>query len=185
VSIRPTEIPALLASEALETSIRLQWPRYGAVRVGYSVVEISALQTVISRVAFKRLELVSSILAGTMAQGLASFLPLIYLDDDGHDRIAFGPLVERAGDRLLLIDGVHRSLAAHHAGLDSIYVAVIEPENALPPPGAVYGLLDSETVHTDAPRLPLFPGRASDHFRPSARFTAEAERGLLTRMTHR
>ena len=67
-----------------------------------------------------------------------AYPPLAYRDDDDRDRIAFGPLVERAGDRLMLIDGVHRSLAAGYAGMTEIYAVVIEPQHTPPPPGEVY-----------------------------------------------
>lgn len=169
------EVPAERACRALEKSISLLWPRYGTVRVEYSMVEISMLKTVTSRTTPRRLEFASSVLATVTRNGLLPYLPFVFRDHCGQQRITFGPLVEKYCDRLFLIDGVHRSLAAHYSGMHSICAAVIEPESSPPPPGDLYDLLGVKTVDTDAPRLPWFEGRCSVHFRPSATFASGAE----------
>jgi len=170
-----TEVSVERACQALEESISRQWPRYGTVGVKYSMVKVSILKTITSRTTPKRLEFASSVLAVVKAHDMIPYLPFTYYDDIGRKRITFGPLVEKHHDRLFVIDGVHRSLAAYNSGINSICVAVIEPESSPPPPGALYDLLDVETVNTDAPRLPLFEGRHSAHFRPSAMFALGAE----------
>ena len=179
MSTRTAEVCAERACRALEESIRLRWPRYGQVRVWYSTVEISMLKTVTSRTTRSRLDFASSVLASVQAHGTPPYLPLMYSDDCNQNRIAFGPLVEKYRGRFFLIDGVHRSLAAYHAGINSIYVAVIEPENSPPPPGPIRDLLGIVTLNTGIPRLPPFAGRASAYFRPSALFALDAERRLF------
>lgn len=173
-----TEMSATRACRALEESISWQWARYGTVRVEYSAVELSRLKTVTSRTTPQRIEFASSVLESMARRGMVPYLPFIYFDEFGREKVNFGPLVEFHGDALFVIDGVHRSLAAHRAGLTSIVAAVIKPEHSPPPPGALYDLLDIETVHTQAPRLPWFPGRRSVYFRPSAMFAAQAEHRL-------
>ena len=173
------EVSVERARRALEESISLQWPRYGTVKVEYSMVEISKLKTVTSRTTPMRIKSASSVLAQVRAHDLLPYLPFLYSDDHGQQRITFGPLVERYRGRLFLIDGVHRSLAAANSGIKSIFAAVIEPDSAPPPPGDLYDLLAIETVNTGTPRLPLYPGRRSVHFRPSARFASGAEDLLL------
>jgi hypothetical protein len=168
-----------IASSALETSIRSHWPRYGSVRVGYSMIKISMLTTVIPRIAPRRLEKATAVLLDLAARGSDPYAPLVYADDQGVRRIAFGPLVENNSGRLLLLDGVHRSLAAHNSGIDAIYVAVIEPQNYIPAPGTMRSLLEVETADTEAARLPPFEGKISVDFRPSALFTSSAEEELF------
>ncbi len=179
MSTGTAEVSAGQACRALEESIGLRWPRYGQVRVLYSTVEISALKTVTSRTTPSRLVFASSVLASVRGRGLPPYLPLIYSDDSDQNRIAFGPLVEKYRGRFFLIDGVHRSLAAYHAGIHSIYAAVIEPENSPPPPGPIHDLLGIVTLNTGIPRLPPFAGRASAYFRPSALFAQDAESRLF------
>jgi hypothetical protein len=164
---------------ALERSLRRLWPRYGAVKVEYALVEVADLRTVISKVTPARLEAARSIHNAVADDGTVPYLPVVYGGEPGEPRIAFGPLVERGRDELLLIDGVHRSLAAHAAGSETIYAVLIDAEHVPPPPGEVYDLLAAQTVFTSAPRLPLYPGRSSVHFRPSAKFTTLAEHLLL------
>ena len=118
-------------------------------------------------------------------RGMVPYLPYIYSDESGREKINFGPLVEIHGDVLFIIDGVHRSLAANRAGLTSIVAAVITPEHSPPPPGALNALLDIETEYTQASRLPWFPGRRSVYFRPSAMFAAEAEHRLSRKTARR
>lgn len=173
-----TEMPAVRACRALEESISWQWARYGTVRVEYSAVELSRLKTVTSRTTPQRIEFASSVLESMAGRDMVPYLPFIYFDESGQEKVNFGPLVEIHDDVPFIIDGVHRSLAAHRAGLTSIVAAVIRPEYSPPPPGTLYDLLDIETVHTLAPRLPWFPGRRSVHFRPSAMFAAQAEHRL-------
>jgi hypothetical protein len=173
------EVPVELACQALEKSIAQAWPRYGAVKVEYSMIEIYRLKTVISRIAPKRLQLASAVLAEITSNGTVPYLPVFYSDGGGSSRIGFGPLVEKNGDDLLLIDGVHRSLAASRCGIDYICAAVIQAELFPPPPGVKVDLFDIETVNTDVDRLPAFVGKGSAHFRPSARFTSAAEAALM------
>jgi hypothetical protein len=177
-SVGRTELPATRACRALEESISGQWAQYGSVRVEYLPVEISRLKTVTSRTTPQRIEFASSVLESIAGRGMMPYLPSTYHDEVGRERVNFGPLVEIHGDVLFVIDGVHRSLVAHRAGLASIVAAVIKPEHSPPPPGVLYDLLDIEIVRTQAPRLPWFPGRRSVHFRPSAMFAAQAEHWL-------
>jgi len=174
-----TSIDADLASRALAQSMQALWPRYGRVKIEYAVVDVEALKTVIDKVTPARLSAAMGIFQGMIEHGVPPYLPVAHAGDVNQKRVAFGPLVERHGDRLLLIDGVHRSLVARAEGHDSIYAVLIEAEFVPPPPGPVFNLVDAETVVTDQARLPLYPGRSSVYFRPSARFTELAQEKIL------
>jgi hypothetical protein len=173
------EVSVEAACRALETGIARHWTSYGSVKVEYSMIEVAVLKTVISRVAPRRLERASSVLATMVRSGFTPYLPVAYRDTDGKNRIAFGPLAERHQADLFLIDGVHRSLAALSNGIDVIYAAIIEAEVIPSPPGLMHKLPDVDIVDSDAERLPPFSGKSSAQFRPSLLFTSEAESALL------
>lgn len=167
------------ACRALEWSISKHWPRYGSVQVEYLLVEVINLRTVISRIAPRRLQKATDVLLDVLRSGPGPYLPVIYSGEEGRDQVAFGPLVERNGSELLLIDGVHRSLAAMNMGIPAIQVATITTEVIPPPPGEVRRLAEVQIADTNSERLPPFPGKHGAQFRPSTLFTSAAGDLLL------
>lgn len=86
-----------------------------------------------------RLQRATTMLA-SMQQCNATPFELVTVEDgQGTVRVVFPPVVERHHDHFVLVDGVHRFLAASQAGVEHIHCAVIEGAGIPPvpcPPGS-------------------------------------------------
>jgi hypothetical protein len=144
------------------------------------MVDLSALQSVIEVVSEQRLSEAVAIWENFRAAAVVPYLPVFYHAEALAQEISFGLLVEQNKGALILIDGVHRSLAAQLRGLRQVYVALIVPERTLPPVASPIPLEQVRSSATEVSGSPIFEGKGYADFRPGSLFTATAS-GIIMR----
>ncbi|WP_405432284.1 hypothetical protein [Micromonospora sp. NBC_00617] len=134
---------------------------------------MNEIATVIPMASSRRARDAEQLLRLYLAEAVAPYAP-VQIDVRGELSILISPIVEPYRGELVLLDGMHRCLAALREGLDSITVAVARPEHAPPPAGPRLAL--GEVLYSppaeDPP--PVFDGRGYANYRPGALFVAAA-----------
>jgi hypothetical protein len=166
-------IPQRAAQEALRTALQT-WPRYGAVTVSYESLEISLLHSVIPIASRQRLSNMEKLTMAYIAHAMPPFLPVRLDMVPPPSNLLVGPLVEHVGDEYVIIDGLHRALAARRSALARIIVALIRAETMPAPVGPRRSLADVGLSEEPVPGAPFFENKGLDNYRPSSFFLAEA-----------
>ncbi|GCB49039.1 hypothetical protein [Streptomyces sp. NL15-2K] len=151
--------------------------RFGAVSVMYEAVDPRSLNSVINLVATGRFASAQALLHLFVAAGIAPYQPVLLSSPDG-GTLLLGPLVERHPKGLLILDGVHRSLAALRHGLSTVWAAILTTQRRPEPAGPLVPL--SAVTPSTAPQtwIPLFRHTDNDNFRPTQRILEQAQSRL-------
>jgi hypothetical protein len=170
------------ACDALTEAVKRHWARYGHVEIRYELVTLESLYSVVSMVAECRFERAMRIVEEYQLAKISPFLPAIYSQSGDGDSVGFGPLIERNGHNLVLLDGVHRSLGAQVRGLKRIYAATINAQFVSPTVGALCQLETIKISCSPEAQVPLFAGKGFENFRPAALFTKTAAIAIISQM---
>ncbi|WP_165975686.1 hypothetical protein [Actinomadura rubrisoli] len=134
--IEPEQIRPVIASALA----RMRPPAYGDARLSWQRIELSELRSIVHLVRRQRLESACELLGRFQDAGLGPYAP-VRTAANGETSLVIPPVAESHGADLVLLDGVHRCLAALACGLRSIEVFVVRGD--LPgPPGDVCALAE-------------------------------------------
>lgn len=158
----------------------IMWGGYLHASVRYETRRIKELKSVIDVLDTSRLLRAMSVLNEYVHSGVTPYLPVLYSTDDHADSCSLGLVVEALGQGdLMIIDGVHRAVAALKSGIEEIDLAVIYPSFMTPP---ARGLIELTQIvnTTDGERTrPIFDGAENPYFRPGVDIVSSAENRLL------
>lgn len=176
-----TQISSEAAAQAWEQAVASVWGhRFGAVSVRYESVNIGALNSVIGLVATDTFTSAQQLLRGFVQSGIAPYRPVMLHNTEGGTFLP-GPLVERHPAGQILLDGVHRCLAALDAGMTSVWAAVLTTARRPAPPGVCIPLAAVTPTTDPKTRAPLFRLTNNHDFRPTHAFLAQAQIQLALR----
>lgn len=114
------------------------------------------------------------------------YLPVQYRNNEpDYDDISFGILTEANKRGLIIIDGVHRALAALQAGMREVHNATIYASHTPPPVGPLFNLTEVSISSEAITQTPLYEGKQLDLFRPSSLFTKTAADDIMAEATER
>ncbi|MEU8124653.1 hypothetical protein AB0C21_38580 [Spirillospora sp. NPDC049024] len=146
------------------SALAAMWPTpYGDARLGWQEIRLADVRSIVHVARRQRLDSAQELLASYRDAGVAPYLPLRVAD---HGGLAFliPPVAEEHGMHLVVIDGVHRLLAAHRAGLPHVQLFVVSGE--LPaPPGDVCALGDIGLSSEHRPPEVMFRNLRVEDFR--------------------
>lgn len=168
-----------LAAKALQQSIMRHWSRYGRVSVEYVTIELRCVRSVIGVVSEQRVVEAEDIFKYQLRKRMQPYSPVIYTNTEGGNAVAFGPLVEQNGNEFVLLDGVHRCLAAMRCGADRVRVAMVHAERTPPPVARPVPLSAVSSVTSGISGSPIFEGKGIRNFRPSSLFVGTAADSVL------
>lgn len=135
---------------------------YGGVTVAVSAVDLCDLRSVIEVIHETRLHLARTVHSHYEAAGLEPFQPVTV----GHTEAHLGMLLESGPQGLLVLDGVHRAVAAAERGTRRVRATIICPHVAKPWVAPGRPLAD---VRTSSEELePKYTERGITLFRPAA-----------------
>ncbi len=112
-----------------------------------------------------RLERVGSLVAAYGAAALPLYVGVILSYPTGGSCLVAPPIIEMHGEDYVLIDGLHRLLAARCKGLSAVSVAVVRGELS-PLPGDAVSWSCVRTVSCHTSRESKFRNFRPPHFRP-------------------
>jgi hypothetical protein len=175
-------VPNEQAELALQKAIAHHWARYGEITVRYDLVELSVIRSVIPLASRRRFTDAVALLERFELFSIPAFAPVVISSAQKGSKILFGPLVERNMDQLVLLDGVHRSLAAWRAGIGEIYAATVSAQSVPPPVGPLYAISQIRLSESGQEPPIFFEGKGLVNFRPSALFISTAEELMASQM---
>jgi hypothetical protein len=124
-----------VASEYVQGVMSTAVPAYANVKVGLEVRTLSEVTPLARLASSYRLRRADSVLTTLRDAGVAPFEPsYIQPKQGGPFRVSMPPVAELHGERLILIDGLHRAVAARRAGLEELTMVVVSGH--LPPVAA-------------------------------------------------
>ncbi|MFB6772073.1 hypothetical protein [Streptomyces sp. NPDC056337] len=148
--------------------------RFGRVEVTYELVDPRSLSSVIGLVGTSTYDSARELLHRFTEAGTAPYRPVL-LGGPPEADLLLGPLVERHPNGLVILDGVHRCLAALQYGLRVLWAAVLTTEVHPDPAGSLVPLGDVTPSDSIRTRTPLFRRTANPDFRPSDLFLSRAQ----------
>jgi hypothetical protein len=150
----------------LQDVIRKSWPGYSTSTINQSRVKIESIDSISRSVVRSRLESSRSFVTTLLLSNISVFSPLVQENKSGYS-VILPPLVEINGDRLVIVDGVHRILAAmHHLG--EIELMTVSNPLGLPLPCAPCPIKDVRIYETRPHRSVSFPNYIEQYFRTTA-----------------
>ncbi|MER6638678.1 hypothetical protein [Streptomyces microflavus] len=166
-----------LAAPAWRQAVTDSWgDRFGAVEVTRERVELRSLSSVIELVAPEPYLSAQALLCAFTRAGIPPYLPVL-AGPPSAGPLLLGPLVERHPDGLLILDGVHRCLAALRQGLETVWVSVLTAETHPPAAGSPVPLTEVTPSGSARTRTPLFRHTGNPDFRPTDVFLSRAQAG--------
>ncbi|MGW7366442.1 hypothetical protein ACWGI8_24155 [Streptomyces sp. NPDC054841] len=166
------------AAQALEEAVTAVWGhRFGAVSVTHEVVDPRSLHSVISLVNADTFASAQDLLRQFVAAGIPPYQPVV-LRGSRTGGLLLGPLVERHPNGLVILDGVHRCLAALRYSLATVSVTVLTTELQPAPAGPLVPLATVTPSVSPRTRIPLFRHTGNDNFRPAQAFLTRAQSRL-------
>ncbi|WP_436535787.1 hypothetical protein [Actinoplanes sp. HUAS TT8] len=169
-------IPRSVARAALRTAILRNWPRYGDVRITDELVPLDRMSTIIPMASSRRFQEAIALLRTYLWHGVQPYLPvrLPGSREIGRGAVLLSPLVEVNGSEMILLDGMHRCLAARHERIPAVAVTLIRPAFTPSPAGPRLSLGD--VLHSKPEEEPpiFFEGRQLAAFRPGRLFVESA-----------
>ncbi|RNH98589.1 hypothetical protein [Micromonospora aurantiaca (nom. illeg.)] len=169
-------IPRSVARAALRMAILRHWPRYGDVRITDDLVPPDRMATIIPMASSRRFQNAIALLRIYLCHSVQPYLPvrLPGSRDAGPGAVLLSPLVEVNGSELILLDGVHRCLAARYERIPALAVTLIRPAFTPLPAGPRLSL--GEVLHSKPDEEPpiFFEGRHLADFRPGRLFVESA-----------
>ncbi|PXX09242.1 hypothetical protein [Mycolicibacterium moriokaense] len=161
-------LAALQTAEGIASSL---WPRYGRVSATLRPIRIDSLKTVQNVVQQSHLQRVQAAVDCWIAQGRPLFPPLSATTSG-----SAGVLVDLTDTgELMIIDGVHRCLAARNRGRHELLVTIFTPRRPLPPPGRLLSLANVEVSPEPTDLMPIRDQLDGSLFRPGSRIAADLE----------
>ncbi|MGI5420335.1 ParB N-terminal domain-containing protein [Actinomadura luteofluorescens] len=146
------------------SALAAMWPvPYGNASLAWREVRLADVRSIVHVARRQRLDSAQELLASYRNAQVAPYLPLRV---GGRDRQSFlvPPVVEEHGTHLVVIDGVHRLMAAHQRGLRHVRLFVVSGE--LPaPPGDVCALGDIGLSSEHRPPEVMFRNLRAQDFR--------------------
>lgn len=150
-----------------ESALRASWASLLAESLCKSelcAVQVSELYSAIDMVHKPRLDNAATILARFETDGVAPYLPVVY-SVDGNPQASVGVIVELTSAGPLILDGVHRVVAARENGPKELCVWLSERPERLPPPCKLTRC-NEITVNSERSVTPKFEGSIPKYFRP-------------------
>jgi hypothetical protein len=169
-------IPRSIARAALRVAILRHWPRYGDVRITDDLVPPDRMSTIIPMASSRRFQNARALLQTYLCHSVQPYLParLAASRDADPGAVLLSPLVEVNGNELILLDGMHRCLAARYERIPALAVTLIRPTFTPSPAGSRRSL--REVVQSKPGEEPpiFFEGRRLADFRPGRLFVESA-----------
>ncbi|MET9218560.1 hypothetical protein ACIQCJ_01940 [Streptomyces sp. NPDC093221] len=173
-----------LAARAWRQAVAECWSdRFGAVEVTHERVGLRCLSSVIGLVAPAPYASAQALLRAFTRAGIAPYRPVLTGPPPG-GTLLLGPLVERHPNGLMILDGVHRCLAAFQQGLGTVWVSVLTAETHPPPAGSPVPLTEVMPSGSARTRTPLFRYTGNPDFRPTDDFLSRAQTRAQQEIEH-
>lgn len=170
-----TPVSVRLAAGAWERAVGECWGHnFGRVTVSYELVDPRSLTSVIELVATSVLDSAQTLCRQFTEAGVAPYQPVL-LGGPHEGTLMLGPLIERHPNGWVILDGVHRCLAALRYGLNAVWVAVLTTEVHPDPAGPLVPLSDVIPSDSTRTRTPLFRHTSNPGFRPAHVFLPRAQ----------
>lgn len=160
---------------AWERAVSESWGhRFDKVEVTFELVDPRSLTSVIGLVATSAFDSAQDLFHRFTGAGITPYRPVL-LGGSAEDTMLLGPLIERHPNGLMILDGVHRCLAALRYGLSAVWVAVLTTEVHPYPAGSLIPLGDVIPSDSTRTRTPLFRHTNNPDFRPTDVFLSRAQ----------
>jgi len=155
-------------SSLAQTAVGRSWAPYRTARIDTRQVHLERVKPLARSVHRSRLASAGEILSGLRAEGVPPFVCHFRATQDGVF-VRFPPVLEQHDDRFLIVDGMHRLMAAAGSGEDEVTAIVVSSPSLPPPtvPPCEWG--DVAVVDAKPPRAEKFPGYVAELFRPTAK----------------
>lgn len=173
-SIKSIDTPMTLKS--IERASMSEWYDYNDIKVSFDEVALKGLVSLIDIVNSNRFSSTQKLLEAHEQYKINVFDPIAVELNEG-DKVILPPIIERSEHGLLVIDGVHRCLAAHLKDYDAVGAVIIDSKNTLPRYAGTPTLLEDVTpTDSDETLKPLFTGKRTINplFRPGAAIVTAA-----------
>ncbi len=170
------------SADAIRQAALWHWPRYRSVSVSYEEVPIDSLQSVIWVSSRRRLLDAAELFSRFEAHLILPYLPVALFQPWPETKVLFGPLIEENAEGLVVLDGMHRVLAAHRVGIKAIHAAILRAQNVPRSVGPLISVSDI-TIYPgmdDPPKS--FEGLGYADYRPSSSFIDTAARIIVDQM---
>lgn len=168
-------LPRQLVAKAWERAVAECWGhRFGQVEVTYELVDPRSLASVIGLVATSTFDSARKLFHRFAEAGITPYQPVL-LGGPSEEGLLLGPLVERHPNGLVILDGVHRCLAALRYGPSALCVAVLTTEVHPEPAGSLTPLGNVTPSDSTRTRTPLFRRTGNPDFRPTDVFLSRAQ----------
>ena len=149
--------------------IRKSWTHYETVDVEARMVKIATTRPIARCIYLGRLDRARMLLADLERFDVSPFSTHLRLGPAGVS-VCFSPVLETSGETLLVVDGMHRIVAAMEAGLSSIVGLVVRAAHLPPPTIAPCTWDEVERVGKKRTRAEKFPGYDPDLFRTTGKY---------------
>ena len=163
-----------VVQQAVASSAAAAYPAFGSVQARLAEVSLEAAVTLIPQASASRVETGALVMAEYRKHGLTPFAPVA--DDAGRAHV--GCLVEASEEGLVILDGMHRCLAARTARLPVILALVISPQHRPRLAGRCYRLKEVEVLPLGVDPPAFYWGRGNQDFRPGLQIVQDAARRI-------
>lgn len=153
----------------LEQLIRRSWWGYEDAFIRYSPFSLRATQPLARTIEHVRLSDAIRLIHLLQAQDLSVYANII-LQRNKTFRAVLPPVVEASPEGLLIMDGMHRIMAARLCRMRTIWGLIVTCANHYPPPIVPCPWSDVTIVDRRLSRDENFPGHSPDVFRSTAEF---------------
>ncbi|MFC4048545.1 hypothetical protein ACFOY4_02515 [Actinomadura syzygii] len=144
-------------------ALAAMWPTpYADASLAWEAVRLADVRSIVHVARRQRLSSAERLLGLYQAARMAPYLPLSVTDEPGS--FVVPPVVEVHGEHFVLIDGVHRLMAAHRTGIRQVRLLVVS--GPLPePPGDICALPDIGLSSEHRPPGVMFRNLRENEFR--------------------
>lgn len=158
------------ALSAAHATLSELWSPYTGAHVAYAEIPVASLRTIIPGVGTRRLNSAADLIRSLTESQQRIFEPASHRHPQ---QTIVAPLIEVNASDLLIIDGLHRALAATSSGLATISAFVISPVNFVPPATKPFPLNQVVIYPDTVPGSPFFQEcQYVQFFRPGERLSA-------------
>ncbi|HEX6684517.1 MAG TPA: hypothetical protein VF062_17065 [Candidatus Limnocylindrales bacterium] len=148
--------------------VRASWPHYTTARIEQRLIDVRHTRPLARSVNRQRLAHARRLLTDLVEAQVVPFSSHFQMRPAGVS-ICFPPILEQVDDQLLVVDGMHRIMAAAAMGLEQIVATVVSSPTLPPPTVSPCAWPEVKVVDTKQAREEKFPGFDADLFRPTAK----------------